>query len=194
MSGSWAAGWAVNDIVTAAEFKKGAGCVADSTLAAAATSIDFPSLPTTYAHMLVLLHGRGDTAAVSVGVRMRLNNDSSAIYYSQGVSAHGTLMAASESLAATSMSVGDLPAATASAGLGGSCAIWIPGYATVAGALAKGVHSSNSAPTGTTTGTVFVEEWACTWASGAIVNRVTLLAAAGNFVIGTHASVYVFGA
>jgi hypothetical protein len=47
--------------VTAAEFRKSMGCVADSTLGIAAASFDFTGLPTTYAHLMVVISGSATT-------------------------------------------------------------------------------------------------------------------------------------
>jgi hypothetical protein len=192
MSGSWAAGWAVNDIVTAAEFKKGVGMVADSTLGAAAASIDFTGLPTTYAHLMVFLHARGDTAATWMLASLRFNNDSGANYYQQRINGTAAAVSASESLAQTALPVGDIPAGSAPAGIGGSCVVFIPGYST--GSFSKGVSSVNAAPAGTATGTLATEVRSGFWNSGANINRITLTASAGNFAIGTRATVYAFGA
>lgn len=194
MAGTWASGWVTNDIVTAAEFRKGVGAVADTTLGAATSSIDFTGLPTSYAHLVVYVHGRGDTVAQSINVQMRFNNDSAASYYVQRVRGNGATASATESLAQTSMVTGFLPGASATSGLGGSIEIVVPGYAVTPGALSKGVHCSSSCPTGTATGTIFVDETAGFWNSGANINRITLTASSGNFVVGTRATAYVFGA
>lgn len=191
MSGSWLSGWVTGDVVTAAEFRKGAGMIADSTLGSAAASIDFTGLPTSYAHLLVFLHGRGDTAAASVLASLRFNNDSAANYYFQRLFSSAATATAAESLAQTSMGVGALPAATAVVGFGGGVMIAIPGYSGTS--FAKGVIAVNAAPLGTTTGTVVTDQRAGVWNSAVAINRITLLAGAGNFAVGTRATVYAFG-
>lgn len=192
MSGSWVAGWVTGDIVTAAEFKKGVGAVYNQVLGAAAASIDTGvTLPTTYAHMRVVLIGRGDTAASTVGANLRLDNDSAGNYYAQRIRGNAATAVGTELLAQTSFAAGFLPAATATAGFAGALTIDLPGYATAT--FSKPVLCKASCPTATTTGALFADETEGIWASTSAINRVTMLTSAGNFVAGTQMTVYVWG-
>lgn len=193
MAGSWAASWAVNDIVTAAEFKKGVGMVADTTLGASAASIDLSSLPTTYAHMHVKLYLRGDTAAASTQVAVRFNNDSAANYFSVGATFTETASGfAGQTTAATSANCGFMPANTATASYFSSVILDIPYFANTVGN--KVFSSTGYVLTAAGAGGQFSFSRGGAWAASAAINRITFLPSAGNFVTGSRATVYVFGA
>ncbi len=85
--------------------------LADTTLGVAAASIDFTSIPQTFAHLMLALYGRGDTAVVNQFVRIRFNNDSGANYDYQEIHAAAAAVTASEGLAQTSAVAGVCPGA-----------------------------------------------------------------------------------
>lgn len=162
--------------------------LADSTLGVAAASFDFTSIPATFAHLMLVLYGRGDTAATDVGAQLRMDNDSSALYYSEVLDVNGTTVTASESIAGTSAVVGRVPAASGQANWFGSCAILIPHYA--AGSNAKGWTSHGSCARGTTTGNTILRIGSGLWSNISLINRLTLFPAAGNFAAGSRATLY----
>lgn len=191
MTGTWATDWATNDVVAASEFRKSLGCVYDSTLGVAAATIDITPIPITYAHLLVVLYGRGDTAAASTTVLMRFNADSAANYDYQLMFASAATASASETFGSTSVPVGTLEAATAGANLFSMAEIVIPHYANAANN--KTARSISCSKTGTSTGNLQALSAAMFWRSSAAINRLTFLPAAGNFAAGTRCSVYVMG-
>lgn len=192
-SASWLNGWLTGDVVTAAEFRKGAGCVYDTTVAGSvASSIDtLAVLPTTYAHMLVIIYGRGDTAATAANVLMRFNNDGAANYQSQTITTTNTTVTAAESLAASSLYVGGMPANTATGNYFSAQRILIPHYANAVNHKAIEV-TAGFRTVATTTGGNSAQSvgW---WGSTSAINRIQIFPAAGNFAIGTRMSVYVMG-
>src|SRR6266496_3169169 len=192
MTGTWAAGLVTCDVVTAAEFKKGAGAIYNTTLGAAAASIDVQSIVAGYASLLLVFNGRGDTAATSTTISMRLNNDSAANYYWQRLRGNGVTASAAESLAATSCRVGEMPAANAAAGLAGSTHIWLPNYAGAAQTV--GIKSSSAYLAGLTTTLLFVDEITGVWNNSGAINRITLLPGAGNFATNSRLTIYALGA
>lgn len=191
MSGTWTTDWATNDVVTAAEFRKSMGCVADSTLVGSAASIDFTGIPTTYAHLMIVVYARGDTAASSTNLLARLNNDSAANYDNQFLSSQAAVSTASESLAATALTCGAIPAATAGANLFGQAEILVAHYAGAANN--KSTRTVWGMKIGTASTNLNVGDNTGFWRSSAAINRVTLFPAAGNFVAGTRVSIYVMG-
>lgn len=195
MSATWASGWVAGDIVTAAEFKKGAGLIADSTLGGSAVSIDLTSLPTSYAHLLLLAYVRTDRAATSDSLLLRFNNDSTAIYDYSNATASGTANPTTgNAVAATSIAIAtSIPGATASANRFGVVAAWIPHYAGVTNH--KAVTASYWSVIGTTTADTQNGFGGGMWRSAAAISRITILPLTGtNLVAGSRFSIYAFGA
>jgi hypothetical protein len=94
---TWLAKWNVGDVLTAAELNKSMGSLSDTTLGVSAASIDISSLPTTYAHLLLVGQLRSDTAAASTTALLRFNGDTGANYNGetlQGLTASATAVAA----------------------------------------------------------------------------------------------------
>lgn len=192
MSGTWASGWVAGDIVTAAEFKKGAGAIADNLLGASAANIDFTGIPSGYAHLLVVGSARCDNAA-SQSLLLRFNNDSGANYDYELISASAASTAAAETFAATGMRICFIPGTGATAGYFSSFLCLIPNYAGTTSD--KEVFSIHSNRTGTTTGTMFLGMQAAAWRTTATaINRLTFLSAAGNLIAGSRITVYGMGA
>jgi hypothetical protein len=191
-TGTWPLGWATGDIETAAEFKKGIGSLFDSTLVGSAANVDITSIVATYAHLLVVVYARGDTAAANTNQLFRFNGDTAANYDYQLLTGGGATVTAVEAFAQTSAFIGFPPANTAGANLFGVSITFIPHYAgSTNNKLALSVASSK---TGTTTGLMKNYLSAGFWRSSAAINRVTLLPAAGNFVAGTRVTLYGMGA
>jgi hypothetical protein len=146
----------------------------------------FSSIPGSYTDLQVLIRGRGDTAATSVGVTGLLNGDSGANYdnvYLQG--ANATASAASE-ITASNLNLGALPAAS---------------FANEAGVLILNVYHYLSAfhkkwladmawRTADSAAGSFIQKRAGNWSSTAAVTSITINAAAGNFVSGSKISLY----
>lgn len=166
----------------------------DTTLASAAASINVTSIPATFAHLMFVFQARGDTAAADVAATLRLNGDTGANYDFMAVyNATAASITGSESFAVTSIAptLGTLPAATAPASTFGSLIVTIPNYAgTVAN---KSVHCDFATKIGTSTGNMYVIRTSAFWRSTAAVNQLTILAGAGNFIIGSRLTVYGMG-
>lgn len=193
MSGSWAAGWATGDIVTAAEMRKGVGAVYDTTLGGTAATIDTgATLPTSYATMEIEVYGRCDAAVLGNALWLRLNGDTAANYdYQYSQTAAGTTSGV-EGFAQTLIDVGFVTGTSAPAGAFTQTIIELVNYGNVVGH--KAVYARCAHKQGTTTGTLIVRQTAGFWRpTGAGVNRITLLPSTGNFVTGTRVTVRVRG-
>ena len=192
MTGTWASGWATGDIVTAAEFKKTAGAVFDSTLGGSAANVDITGISATYAHLMISVYARGDNASANVNTLIRFNGDTAANYdwqYAQGIAASA---AAGEAFAQTGGYVGLSPANSAGANLFSSIEIFVPHYA--GSANNKQYVAISSLKTGATTGLLGVFLTGGGWRSNAAINQITFLPSAGNFVAGTRVTVHALGA
>lgn len=192
MTGTWQSGWATGDIVTAAEFKKTAGSVFDSTLGVSAASVDITGISNTYAHLMISIYARSDVAAGVSNVLMRLNGDTAANYDYQDARGNAAVTSASESFAQTSSIIGLSPANTAGANLFSSIELFIPHYA--GSTNNKQFVSISGSKSGATTGNLFVDIFGGGWRSNAAINQVTILPASGNFVAGTRVTVHALGA
>lgn len=190
MSGSWAAGWATNDIVTAAEFRKGAGAIFDTTLGASAGSIDTGAvLPTTYSALWVVVYLRGDAVADQVNAVVRFNGDTGANYLYENQIALGAAVSTSASSGQTSGMFGAVPGGSAAGLTFGAGDMLIPQYGQ--GTNQKTYRALLGSITGTNSSANTVTG---RWATGAAINRVTVLPTTGNFVAGSRVTIYALGA
>lgn len=192
MTGTWATGWATGDIVTAAEFKKAAGSVFDTTLGASAANVDVTSISATYAHLMISVYARGDAAATVSNLQLTFNGDGGANYDNQDLFGSAAVATAAEAFAGTSMFIGSIAANTAGANLFGTAEIFIPHYAGSSNNKQVVVINANKA--GVASGNMLVGIFGSGWRSTAAINRVTLTLSAGNFVAGTRVTVHALGA
>lgn len=193
-SASWFNGWLSGDVVTATEFRKGMGCVFDSTLSVAAASIDtntVGALPTSFAHMLAIVYARDDTAtAGNQAGLLRFNNDSAANYDRQNAIASAASQTDTEGLAATSL-VYDYTGGGGGANLFGASAIFIPNYANTSNNKVAFLLSGSKY--GTSSGNLLTSLRAGFWRSNSAITRVSIAPASSNLAAGSRLSVYVMG-
>lgn len=190
-SASWLNGWLTGDVVTTAEFSKSSGAFFDSTLGSAGASFDITSVPTWGSHIKIVLVGRGDTAASSVAVTLRFNNDAAANYTSERLFANATSVTGSESVSATSANAGGLAAASATANHAGMVEIVIPNFRGTT--FFKNYTGVSGWTQALTTTNVNVDIRSGAWASTSAITRVTIIPGAGNFVAGSRCTAYVLG-
>jgi hypothetical protein len=180
MSGTWALGWATADVVSAAEFAKGVGCIYDTTLGAGAASIDVTGIVGVYAHLKIVAYLRSDTAAVGTDIIVRFNADSAANYT--------TVNATQTSINSNAAAL--MPAASHAANAFGAYEIVIPHYA----GTANNKSANAVGATNTTSTTMGAAAFGGMWRSTAAITRITVSAAAGNIVTGSRLSIYAMGA
>jgi hypothetical protein len=193
ISGTWASGFITGDVVTAAEFRKGAGALFDTTLSVAAASIDITGIISDYAHLKLEIVARGDTAALEANVALRFNNDSGANYNRQGHQATNATVTAAGSINNTSLIVGTMPAATAPANAAATIGVKIGNYTGTT--FFKAVRARAAWENADTAAGQSLSSTGGTWkATPAAVNRITVLALLGNFAVGTRVTLYGEGA
>lgn len=163
--------------------------IAQTVLVATAATIDFTSIPATFEDLLIVVQARGDTAAVATQVSLRFNNDSGGNYDSQDLYGNNVLAAAGVASAGTSASLGQMPAATGTTAAAALFDVVVPAYARTTfhkqGFMRNGRFSTEG------TGSTYISSAsALNWRSTAAINRVTLIPSAGNFDIGTVATLY----
>lgn len=154
-----------------------------------AANIDFTSISGSYKHLQLWVQARGDDAAAFVLLGLRFNNDSSAIYDMQRSGATNATAGNAGLAAQTFGRSGVITAAGSSAtNNAGSTIINIPNYA---GTVFNKMAHSSGGWMQTTTNTGFnVESNHVLWRSTAAITRITLLPSAGNFIIGSRATLY----
>jgi hypothetical protein len=160
----------------------------DTTLLAPAATIAFASIPGTFASLLLIGTGRGDTSAANTTLNLRLNGDSAANYASQYIQGNAATASAVEAASASSIAIGAIAAATATASHVGSIAIVIPQYAGTT--FFKQAFSFGTLTAALTTGNMYAMVRGGVWANTAAVTSITLLPAAGNFIAGTRFTLY----
>lgn len=157
----------------------------DQILAATATTITFTNpLPTNFRHLLIEWYARGDNAATNIKIGLRFNNISTATYDWQIVQGSAAAAAGVESIGATSIQAGTIPAATATANYFGGGSIKIFHYQGAVGNKVA-IGESGFSLADTTTNQFYqgvMGKWRTT---ATAVTRIDLIASAGNFIIGS---------
>lgn len=195
MTGTWRAGWAPGDILTAAEVKKGIGAVYDTTLSAPAASIDTGAvIPAGYGHLRIVLAARSERAsAVEDSVVLRFNN-STDTYFWQRIVAQYSSVSALSAAAQTYIWAGDVPATDSpDAGSYSAQEFMVADYASTTRWKQLVGSAYSNWDISLTNGGV-VTHIGGSWANVAAITRVTVFALLGDLSAGTRLSVYVMGA
>jgi len=150
-------------------------------------TVTFSSISGSYKQLILVGTGRDTQSAVAVDIKMRFNNDSSAIYDgNQLVASNGVVFSAAYG-AATSGNVGIFPGATSTrSGSRGQFEILIPDYATTT--FEKSAVSTLGCIAGTTN-QIYVGTLAVNWRSASAITRIDLLAST-NFKTGSIFTLY----
>jgi len=178
---------AVGDVISNTQLNLLPIQIADSTLSGSASSFNFASIPSQFAHLQVVVHARGDTAATSTNLSMQFNGDTTATYFWERLIGQAGTASADEGTGITSINLGAIPAATATADVFGSAEVLIPNYV---GAHLKLFQCLNGYRTSLAGGAGSLILEAGMWDNGTGINRVTIFPSAGSFVSGSRATLY----
>lgn len=194
-------GWKVLLPGTAGQFLQTQGAAANPTWATGGTfliseqtpsgtgTVTFSSIPATYRDLMVIIRGRGTTAATSVAALLTFNNDTGANYDKERLTASGgTTVSAAGTAAATSIDLGGIAAANSTADVADAIRVEVFDYRGTT--FQKAVHTQNSVKTGTATTNFVANVQSGWWRSTAAINRVDIVLNAGNFVSGSVVSLY----
>lgn len=166
--------------------------LADTTLLTTAASVDFTSIPQTFAHLRLITYLRGDTAAATLNTSIRMNNDSTAGHYfdAYGQDTDAAHVSGGDPLTTnTAALLCAIPGASAIAGHFGVASVDIQHYTGVTGSKpysGTGYYLTNSA-TGNEASRVIGGIWAI---SGTAITRLTIFPASGNFIAGSRVTLY----
>lgn len=191
------AGQVLGMLSGAAAWLGGMSKIFDSTAGGTVASFDTGAagIPADYAHLLVVAYLRGDTATAFTLANARFNNDSTAAYDAQSLTANGVTVATAGTTAGatTAAQVGRVPANTAPANAFSAQIIFIPNYKGTVGHKSFIGLSIDREATATTSDNV-LNLTGGVWASvPAAISRLAILPSVGNFVAGSQVSIYGIG-
>lgn len=167
--------------------------IATTELSAAASTIDFQSIPSTFRHLLLTGALRTDLAGTTDTVLLRINNDSGANYdYLHAGIAHSASVVTAEGLAATSARIVAAPGATAPANTFNAFEVVLPDYLE-----ATQLHAwsfRGGLLVAATTGNIAVQQGTGRFRTAGAITRLTLLPGTGtNFAAGSYVSLQGIG-
>jgi hypothetical protein len=167
--------------------------ICDSTAGGAVASFDTNTIlggniPSAYNHLKLVFEGRGDTAAASTTVTMRVNNDSAANYeHAVGYMTGAAVYSGNGVGGGTGAQVaGHMAAATATAGATGAFELTLAQYnSATLWRRWMGTGGSNDGAN------IWLETIMGSWRNAAnAITRLSLTPGAGNFVAGSRFTLY----
>jgi hypothetical protein len=167
-------------------------CIDDQILAAAAASFDFNPIPADFASLRLELVLRATAAAAHAA--LRVNNDAVAGNYdSERLLAAGAVVSAGDfvgTLAPAGLWLGEIADSADSADHFSVHTVEIPHYR---GAHMKIAHGRSFYVPTLAANQFQMNQFGGIWESVAVINRLTVLPAGGNFAIGSRATLYGVG-
>lgn len=162
----------------------------DNILGADTANFDITSIPSTYAHLKLIMYLRDDSAVTAItNVLIRFNNDSAANYDTEVLFGSSNVPSAAESLGSTSSSVGLCVGGGVPANIFASNSLEIPYYANTANQ--KIIHGLSNGKASTSSAGVTMKTGVSYWRSTAAINQITMFPGSGsNFKVGSRATLY----
>jgi hypothetical protein len=163
--------------------------IATVTTTGSQASVTFSGIPSTYRDLLVVVNGRGTTAATLETLNVRFNGDSSAIYDSfvQNREGYGVRTRINQ----TSAEVGNVEAATGPTAAAARIEMRIGSYA---GTLYRKAFLVNQTlKTAEATASFYHQFSSGWWRSTSAITQVELFLSAGGFVDGSTVTLYGIG-
>lgn len=162
--------------------------ITETVTSGTAASVSFSSIPATYRDLIVVVRGRGTTAATTTQLKMQFNGDTAANYDYQYVAGIGAGASAVSAVAQTSFPLGDLVAASATAGHASGASTEIYDYrGTTFQKVAMSSTAAKWSNTVNNSESILIGGF---WRSTAAINAVLIFPTAGAFVDGTVVSIY----
>lgn len=164
--------------------------IGDTTVGGTPAEITFSSIAADWAHLFILIYGRGQQASLSVDFSLRFNGDTGTNYDDQVLQGVGTTVSSGDVVTTASPRCGLIPGSTAVANAFGVAFIYLPFY----------TNSTNyktgltwcGAKWGTSAGLMATRNCAFFWRNIAAINSINLRvpAATTTFATGTRATLY----
>lgn len=159
--------------------------ISSNTLAAAAASVTFASIPGTYADLILRINGRGVAAALTEDMNIAINGDTTlANYQVQQGQANSSSVSALSNPAGMNRHIGSVMAASATAGEAGYVELVFPNYAgTTFRKSYNGLNGLGAYP--------LIKNVAGRWANTAAIASLAIsLNSGNNFAIGSDFRLY----
>lgn len=161
--------------------------IASQTLASAAASIDFTSIPGTFDDLLLVCSLRGSRTDITFDQqRIRLNGDTGSNYSTRFLYGNGsTAVSSADASNSAGLYVGYHPSSTATANTFGNSEVYIPNYAGSTNKTANitAIHETNAS-------TAYAWVSADIWASASAITSMSIYTGSGNLVAGSSAYLY----
>lgn len=162
--------------------------IQEQVLGGAAASVTFSSIPGTFRNLRLVMQTRCDASATAEDVFMQFNADTGANYTREFSFATGSGLTVGNTISSSSAAISGMPCATSLANVASSATVEIPNYS---GAV---FFKSASAYTGYLNGAsasgIAVVTTGFLWANAAAITSLKLIAASGNFVVGSVFGLY----
>jgi hypothetical protein len=181
--------------ITAADLAEGlaplSGCpvlIEEHVFASSGANHTFSSIPATYRDLMIVVRGRGTTAAINASVQLVFNGDTGANYDRQQSNITTSFLAATNTFGSTAGVIGDITASTAAAGCAGLIEARIGDYRGTT--FHKVSNCRAQRKTGTSAGDYMTQLHSMTWRSTSAITSILVQLGAGDFAAGSVISLY----
>jgi hypothetical protein len=151
-------------------------------------TITFSAIPQIYSNLEIRYTARGTQAATSTALGLQFNGDAGANYDTQLSRAVNATFTGAEVIASTSIVIGQISAASATAGLVGGGKINIYNYRGTT--FNKVCDATDTYKTSNASGNIAIDTRGGAWRSTAAITSVTLGLASGNYEAGSKFDLY----
>ncbi len=162
--------------------------ITETTTTSSATNVTFSSISAAYRDLVIRVRGRSQVASAVDSVVLQFNGDTGANYDYIFWQAFGSTVSAASTFAATSLSVGQVAAASGTANRAGAVEVKIFDYRGTT--FDKEFISQSGAASGTSGNGLAAITNSGTWRSTAAINAVKVFLGTGPFVDGSIVSLY----
>lgn len=175
--------------ITKANFQSGLPALLEEhVFASAAANHTFTGFSSAYRDLIVVVRGRGTTAATITTVQFVFNADTGTNYDRQQTTISTSVTGTTNTFGSTAGVVGDIPASSASSGSAGLTEVRIGDYR---GTIFHKVSNGRSQyKTGTSAGNYVTVFHSMTWRSTSAITSILVQLGAGNFDAGSVVSLY----
>lgn len=159
--------------------------ISSQTLTSSAASVTFSSIPSTYTDLVLRVSARSDESATITSIELEFNATASSYSFTR-LRGNGSAASSSRASSQSQLTVGTIPAASATSNTFGSIEIYLPAYTV---SQNKALGSFNVGETNATAADIYTH--AGLWSNTSAINQIILDLGGFNFVSGS--SFYLYG-
>lgn len=159
--------------------------ISSNVLSSSAASVTFSSIPSTYTDLVLRISARSSETATITSIEVEFNSTASS-YSITRLRGNGSAASSSRSSNQTQLTVGTIPAASATSNTFGSIEVYIPSYTA---SQNKALGSFNVGENNATAADIYTH--AGLWSNTAAISSIVLDLGGFNFVSGS--SFYLYG-